>query len=251
MDRMTTVPVTHRAGSSRTRVLRALRGRPDGVDVRELASDLGLHANSVRFHLQRLCEEGLVAVAAQHRGEPGRPALRYTAVTRPDSLAARRDFRSLAEVLAGVVAGLGTGGEVPQAAGERWGRDLAGDDAEDVEDPREAVEVLLCALETIGFDPGTRQVDGRIEIVQRHCPFLEVAEAHRDVVCRVHLGLVQGLLGRTAAAVSIDRLVPFATAEGCVAELLPGSRAGAGTLADGDCVGPACEEPPGGEGGPG
>src|SRR4051812_26198526 len=39
----------------------------------ELAERLGLHANTVRLHLERLREAGLVDVEPVHRGPVGRP----------------------------------------------------------------------------------------------------------------------------------------------------------------------------------
>jgi len=33
----------------------------------------------------------------------------------------------------------------------------------------------------------------------RHCPFLELAEGYDQLVCRVHLGLMQGALAELAS----------------------------------------------------
>jgi predicted ArsR family transcriptional regulator len=33
----------------------------------------------------------------------------------------------------------------------------------------------------------------------RHCPFLELAEHHRDIICPLHLGLIQGAFAGLAS----------------------------------------------------
>lgn len=53
----------------------------------------------------------------------------------------------------------------------------------------------------------------------RHCPFLEIARSHQDVVCGARLGLMQGLPKRSVAPVLIRSLKPVATPSMCVAEL--------------------------------
>jgi predicted ArsR family transcriptional regulator len=56
------------------------------------------------------------------------------------------------------------------------------------------------------------------------CPLLEAAREHPDVVCSVHLGLVQGLLqdaGDADGAGTRARLLPFATSDACLLRLDP------------------------------
>jgi predicted ArsR family transcriptional regulator len=53
----------------------------------------------------------------------------------------------------------------------------------------------------------------------RHCPFLELAEPHRDLVCPVHLGLMQGALAELRAPVTVTALIPFAETTACLAHL--------------------------------
>jgi predicted ArsR family transcriptional regulator len=53
-----------------------------------------------------------------------------------------------------------------------------------------------------------------------------VAERHQDVVCALHLGLMQGVLAQLRAPVGTDRLQPFAEPSVCTADLTadPGGR---------------------------
>jgi predicted ArsR family transcriptional regulator len=46
-----------------------------------------------------------------------------------------------------------------------------------------------------------------------------VAQNHQEVVCSLHLGLMQGALARMRAPVTADRLQPFAEPSVCIAYL--------------------------------
>lgn len=215
-----------RAGVSRLRILQLLRESPDGFGVQELAEQVELHANTVGFHLDRLVAEGLVLRHVQGRTEPGRPRLAFTAAARPDAQRDHRSYRLLAEILASFVTGA-----VPDAAaaateaGRTWGHYLT-------ERPapyrrtgeEEAVTGLLRILAEVGFAPELSQDDSHGKVLLRHCPFLEVAEAHREVVCSVHLGLMQGALAEMNAPITADRLQPFVEPSLCVAHLAKGGR---------------------------
>src|SRR4051812_27594765 len=48
------------------------------LSAQDLADALGLHANTVRLHLERLRDAGLVDVEAIHRGTVGRPQHLYS-----------------------------------------------------------------------------------------------------------------------------------------------------------------------------
>ena len=48
------------------------------LSAQDLADALGLHANTVRLHLERLREAGLVDSEAIHRGTVGRPQHLYS-----------------------------------------------------------------------------------------------------------------------------------------------------------------------------
>ena len=54
-----------------------LRAAPDGRDAQDLAVRLGLHANTVRWHLGVLADAGLVESQPAPRPSPGRPRILY------------------------------------------------------------------------------------------------------------------------------------------------------------------------------
>lgn len=52
-----------------------------------------------------------------------------------------------------------------------------------------------------------------------HCPFLEAAEPHQDVICSIHLGLMRGMLAEADAPLVAKRLDPLVEPSLCVAHL--------------------------------
>src|SRR5712664_806465 len=92
----------------------------------ELADRLGLHANTVRLHLERLREAGLVDVEPVHRGTVGRPQHVYSLAAGAPGL----DFDPPAHaVLAGLLATMAErlGGDRSDAeeTGRAWGKEAA------------------------------------------------------------------------------------------------------------------------------
>ena len=82
----------------------------------------------------------------------------------------------------------------------------------------------------IGFAPEAVTDGTRYQLRLRRCPFREVAENHQDVICQLHLGLMQGALAQMRAPVTADRLEPFAEPSLCIAHLTtPQSQASTGS----------------------
>lgn len=52
-----------------------------------------------------------------------------------------------------------------------------------------------------------------------HCPFREVAQRRPDIVCAIHLGLMQGTVETLRAPLTAESLEPFVTPHLCVATL--------------------------------
>jgi predicted ArsR family transcriptional regulator len=209
-------------GRSRSRVLGLLQGAGGPFGVEDVAKQVGLHPNTSRCHLDALVVAGLAERTVEDRTRPGRPRALYTA--RPDSpRAGHRSYRILADILASYMAA-----QVPEPttaglqAGQVWGRYLA------VRPPPfrrldavAATEQLIRTLDDIGFAPEAVTVEGKQQILLRHCPFLEIAAQHRDVVCAVHLGLMQGLLAELDAPVDTERIDRLVEPTLCIAHLGP------------------------------
>lgn len=230
---MTEQPLTDPApgpslGASRSRVLDVLRAADGPVGVREMAARTGLHANTARFHLDGLVDAGLADREPEERTLPGRPRMVYRARA-TDVPASQRSYRLLAEMLTGLVATVLPRPE--QAAvevGRQWGRYLAERPAPSQKvDAVEGVQRLSSVLQDVGFAPGLVEDPSAPVIPLHHCPFREVAVAHRDVVCSLHLGLMQGVLAEVRAPAAAERLEPFVEPSLCLAYLTPGERSAA------------------------
>ena len=215
-----TDPVTEAAvGTRRADVLARLRAADDPLTVQQVADMTGIHVNTARFHLDGLVSDGLAERIVEVRDTPGRPRMLYLASAEAPS---SRSYGLLAEMLTGLVASLDGARPAAIGAGRAWGRHLVDRPAPSERvGPDEALEGLSRLLDTLGFQPQSdgADVDGRVEIRLHHCPFREVAERHTDVVCSIHLGLMQGALKELRAPLTAKSLKPFVTPRLCVAHL--------------------------------
>ncbi len=212
-------------GDSRARVLRVLQtaGAPLGVDA--IATSVGLHPNTARFHLDGLVEQGLAERSSENRDAPGRPRALYAA-TAEGIPSGRRSYRLLAQILTSY---LGSTSRHPEKAalkaGEEWGRYLAnGPEPFHRVDAAAATRQLTTALDDIGFAPEPVTAGRKRQILLHHCPFREVADAHPEVVCTVHLGLMRGILAELDAPLDAARLDPFVEPQLCIAHLASRAR---------------------------
>lgn len=71
-----------------------VREHEGAVDAAELASQIGVHVTTVRFHLDALCDDGAITRTRMNRPGAGRPRTGYLAIEE------RVDYRTLADVLA-------------------------------------------------------------------------------------------------------------------------------------------------------
>ena len=215
-------------GRRRREVLRLLRSSPDPMSIVAIADRLGVHPNTVRFHLDTLVADGQVEQVEQGRKGPGRPPLMLRAVRQMDR-GGTRNYRILAEILITALAAERNPRAKAVAAGRAWARELdsgleslpAG-----VVGAEEAIDKLVAALDELGFAPERRNSNGEQQVGRRHCPFLELAETGASVVCPIHLGLMQGALETWAAPVSVDRLDVFVEPDLCLAHITPVGAAG-------------------------
>lgn len=200
------------ADGTRYRCYRFLRlsGRP--VTVRELSIRLSLHVNTLRPHLRRLEEAGLVRSEVQ-RGAPsvGRPQTVYSAVERGGRDG--RDFRLLADIVAGQISGARQR-ERAAATAREWGAYLVGRSARKpgARTPSGPnLAVLQEALAEAGFDPRfRRRGQTRVDIALRDCPFRDLLDEHRELVCALHRGLLEGMLAASRPPLRLDTFEPLA-----------------------------------------
>lgn len=199
------------ADATRYRLYRYLRlsGRP--VSVRELATRLSLHPNTLRPHLRRLEEAGLVASEVHRGATVGRPQVLFVALDREGREG--RDYRLLGEILASLLTNARQR-ERAETIAREWGAYLVGRSV-----PRPGARgpsgpnlaVLQEALAEAGFDPRFRRRSAKtVEISLRDCPFRDLLEEHRELVCAVHKGLLEGMLGASRPSLRMTEFEPLA-----------------------------------------
>ena len=105
----------------------ARRFHDRALTATELADRLGLHANTVRLHLERLREAGLVDVEPVHRGTVGRPQHVYSLAAGAPGLGLDPpSYTLLAGMLAMLAERVGAEAADATAAGRSWGVEAGG-----------------------------------------------------------------------------------------------------------------------------
>jgi predicted ArsR family transcriptional regulator len=210
----------HGLGPSRARVLALLQEANEPMTAAAAGARLGLHVNSARFHLDALTEDGLALRRKEERSSPGRPRVLYTAAATAPGVA-HRSYRLLAEILTSLL-----GDKLPdpsasaEEAGHAWGRFISVPAEPFTRPPEsEALDSLIQTLEKMGFDSHIVDEPGSLRLEISHCPFLEIAEGHRNVVCSIHLGLIRGILDQARAPLVADTLEPLVEPSRCLAHL--------------------------------
>jgi len=199
-------------------VLDALLAAGGALSLGRLSEETGLHANTLRGHLDALAGLGL---ARRERAEPagrGRPGWLWSAAR-----SAPGEYAGLATALARTVhrTSADPAGDAIEA-GRAWGHELAAArPAGGADVPvRARVRELLAGL---GFGPERAQADARTDtgttLRLTRCPLLDVARELPDVVCNVHLGLVGGALEEYHSDDVDAELVPFAEPGACLLHL--------------------------------
>jgi predicted ArsR family transcriptional regulator len=181
----------------------------------EIADALDLHPNTVRPHLERMREAGLLDVDSDPQGLVGRPQHRYSVAPEAPSLGLEPSaFRLLASLVCAVAANAGIGEDDIAAVGREHGRALAAGSRR-----ASCAEVLAEQLAELGFDPAT-VIDGDgITVAFTRCPFRELAEAFPDVVCHLHRGMVDGIVDVVGGA-RVRRFGTLADRDPCQVELV-------------------------------
>ncbi|HEX2039629.1 MAG TPA: helix-turn-helix domain-containing protein [Acidimicrobiales bacterium] len=214
MDRL---PVFKALGdNTRYAIYLELARSPRALATAEIAETLGLHPNTVRPHLEKMREAGLLHVEVDNRGAVGRPQHRYWLAPEAPSLGLEPPtFPLLAGLLANVAAALGPDPEQVAEAGREHGRHAG-------EQRREAgscVAALGEELAELGFDPAAAD-DGRTTTIAfTNCPYRALAEAFPELVCHLHRGIVEGMV-EVLGDVEVKRFGTLADRDPCQVDLV-------------------------------
>lgn len=181
-------------------IFRHLVEAPGPVDVPELTARFGLNHNAVRQHLRKLVDAGLVVEEPGPRTGPGRPRLRYRVDPTAD---ARWAAGTASDRLAGILAAAVRSGSTARDAGRQAGIAAAHASGAAASD---AITALTDAMVREGFAPEVVARDGGTDVVLHECPFPAAAADAPDVVCAVHLGIAEGIVGALDDTVTVEGL---------------------------------------------
>lgn len=195
-------------GPSRAEVLQHLRSTGAAEPVAAIAAAVGLHENTTRFHLDALIEAGMVHREAESRHHPGRPRVLY----RADPAPSQTPYQDLAGAMVRHFAGpMEDRGSRAEQAGVAWGAELL---AELPPQPAEVMPRLMSCLARMGYQP--ELVAGTPPTIElRPCPYAAVAGEDPETVCRLHLGLIRGLVDDKDPW-EVAALEPYVTPELCI-----------------------------------
>jgi predicted ArsR family transcriptional regulator len=170
----------------------AQAGRP--VSVAELNEQFPFNHNAIRQHLAKLVAAGLVLEARAPAVGRGRPRLVYEINPAVEGQwGTSGPYERLSRLLVEIIR---TGLDA-----EEVGR-RAADQFRVVSPSGDIVADVSAAMARLGFDPEVRAVKGGAEIVLHRCPFASAALADRQTICALHLGLAEGLVEGSDAAVA-------------------------------------------------
>ena len=196
---------------------------PVGVTASMVASEVGVHANVARHHLDKLAAGGyLEVVSGKVAGAgAGRPSKRYVVVgdafSRDDSQFPVRSDDLLLSLLGRALDRLPNDEAemIAEEVGQEYGRAMADGLTGDTmttgrRSLRSAMQAVADALTAQGFAAHTDGRNGQLRIINDHCPFGDVATEH-PVICAVDRGMVKGMLAALVDAGDAATLVDVIT----------------------------------------
>jgi len=197
---------TEAGGDSRAAVLEVIESAHDAVRVEDVAEAVGLHANTVRGHLDALLASGRISRVPDQRSTRGRPHWLYSA-------AASATVRDLARALDAEL-DRAQASDVARVAAATWAE--AGPEVLPAATVDAAVDSATRALTDFGFDAVRNPVGD--EITLRACPYAQLVSEH-PVICDIHAALLGEVFTRTDQPVTLRQLDVFPRPGLCVAHL--------------------------------
>lgn len=180
----------------------------------DIAESLGLHANTVRPHLERMRDVGLLDVQVGGRGDVGRPQHRYSVAADAPSLGLEPPTMP---VLAAMVLSLATRLQASPDDAIAVGTDEGRRRATPYASAPSTLEALVSDLDKLGFDPVVTDAvaeagddreelsdDASAVVAFANCPFADLAREHPELVCGLHKGLVAGFVAGMGDAETRD-----------------------------------------------
>jgi len=209
-------------GGRRTHVIQLLRDAKEPLSVEDVSNEVGIHINTARFHLESLVDAGLATREAEVRSRPGRRRILYTGTLPNQTHERAQGYRLLATILtAAIAAHYPDTGDDMYEIGQEWGRYLTSRPAPfEVFDEAEIDKRVVDKLDALWFAPELQQVPVP-QLLLHNCPFMESAHQAPDVVCQLHVGMINGSLGELRSSQRVVKLAPQIEPHLCRAWLGP------------------------------
>lgn len=240
MDNLSLLKVL--ADGSRYAIYQLLADADEPLSTTEISTKLNLHPNTVRPHLEKMREAGLLEAEPDRHGTVGRPQYLWTAVAEAPAFGVEPGgFRLLSHLLAEVAAApkgaAGSAFDVGRREGARRAQahTAAGAAPGARRTPAAAcLRAFVDELADLGFDPvtdpgfdtpGDPTGDGgeqRVAVSFSRCPFRELAVLYPDLVCELHRGLSEGIAA--GADVRVESFASLVDEDPCRAEVSLGAR---------------------------
>lgn len=187
---------------SRVEIMHQLQERSQRT-IAELCASTGLHANTVREHLQRLVDGGHVVTEREARHSRGRPRMLYSAATGApgaSSPIARARVREAAE------------------RGDLMRRVLPGESGDLPADEQHQIDAVIEDLLEGGFEPLIDEDKLTIDLTP--CPHAGDPSEQRATLCSVHLGIMQSVLTEANGPLRVEGMAPSCDPARCVVHLV-------------------------------
>ena len=231
------------ADGSRFAIYQQLASADEPLPTTEISRRLKLHPNTVRLHLEKMRDAGLVEAEPDRHGSVGRPQYRWRAcrsakeaavAEAPELALEGGGFRLLAHLLAELAAGGGgSAADVGRTEGfRRYRARAAGGAPAGLGGPAgrasACVQAFVDELSTLGFDPVAEEGRERTVVAFSRCPFRELAVLYPDLVCELHRGLSDGIASAAGeewgADLVLESFSSLVDEDPCRAELTLGAR---------------------------
>ncbi len=202
-----------RAPDSRSTLETLIAEADAPLSIDDLTSATGLHANTVRAHLEVLEAGGSIERLQGKRAGRGRPPWLYRATAMDPS-----PHLVLAEALLDQLQDAASS-DITATAAARWAATLHGERDEAAlaaETPDDAVADVVAALEDLGFTATADSLGDRIDL--QRCPYASLVD-ERPVICDIHAALITQLLDASGQPVTLTRLDVWSRRGHCTAHL--------------------------------
>jgi predicted ArsR family transcriptional regulator len=209
----------------RLQLFELVAASPHAVGRDEVAQAAGIPRSTVSFHLDRLVQDGLLAVEFHKppgRSGPGsgRPAKMYrTTAGEIGASVPDRNYDLAGELLAAAIERSETAGEPVREAL----RQVAFDKGRELAEGAESLEAFLAGT---GYRP---EPDGNGGYLLPNCPFHRLSQAYTGVVCSMNGAFLQGAAAGSGS--SSERVAAADSPNHCCARITSGDEVAGGQVA--------------------